>query len=84
VSANLTRRNLSKGQQAMALAMIYPEAAKMKRKGAGSLETEELKFSSGRLSQARTILRHSAALADDVGKTPTVFRPKPARSSGYL
>jgi ParB-like chromosome segregation protein Spo0J len=25
VSANLARRNLSKGQQAMALAMIYPE-----------------------------------------------------------
>jgi hypothetical protein len=26
VSANLSRRNLSKGQAAMALAMIYPEA----------------------------------------------------------
>jgi ParB-like chromosome segregation protein Spo0J len=28
VSANLARRNLSRGQQAMALAMIYPEPEK--------------------------------------------------------
>src|SRR6516165_3714670 len=28
VSANLNRRNLTKGQQAMALAMIYPEPAR--------------------------------------------------------
>ncbi|HEX3410318.1 MAG TPA: DUF3102 domain-containing protein [Stellaceae bacterium] len=57
VSANLQRRNLTKGQQAMLLATAYPEPAKLKRKGSGSLETEELKFSAARLSQARFILR---------------------------
>jgi len=31
VSANLERRNLSKGQQAVALAMIYPETRQGKR-----------------------------------------------------
>lgn len=65
-SANLARRNLTKGQQAMAMAMIYPEPAKLRRKGSGSLETEGPKFSSARLSQARAVLRHSRALAEDV------------------
>jgi hypothetical protein len=64
VSANSERRNLSKGQQAMALAMIYPEPATLKRKGSGSKET--LHLSKMRLSQARTLLRHSRALAEDV------------------
>jgi hypothetical protein len=65
VSANLARRNLSKGQQAIALAMIYPEAAKVRRKGSGVLETEGL-VKPARLSQARAVLRHSRAYAEDV------------------
>ena len=62
VSANLARRNLTKGQQAMALAMIYPEAEKAhrgKRSEAGKL-LETKGFSAARLSQARSILRHDA------------------------
>jgi ParB-like nuclease domain len=66
VSANLARRNLSKGQQAMALAMIYPEPAALKRKGSGSLDSKEQGISSALLSQARAILRHSTELAQDV------------------
>jgi ParB-like chromosome segregation protein Spo0J len=50
VSANLNRRNLTKGQQAMALAMIYPEPAKGGR-GKKALGTDG--FSQARLSQAR-------------------------------
>lgn len=72
VSANLNRRNLTKGQQAMALAMIYPEAEKGGRgKRSGNLK-ESLGFSAMRLSQARAVLRHSEKLAKAVlqGVTP--------------
>jgi hypothetical protein len=54
---------MSKGQQAMLVAMMYPEPAKTKRKGSGSLEPKELGISGGRLSQARTVLAHSTDLA---------------------
>lgn len=65
VSANLARRNLTKGQQAMALAMIYPEPDKRGRGNKGkAAETSD--FSQKRLSQARSVLRHSQALAEDV------------------
>jgi hypothetical protein len=66
VSANLARRNLNKGQQAIALAMIYPEPEKGGRgnKAKNLLGTEG--FSAARLSQARSVLRHSRALAEDV------------------
>jgi ParB/Sulfiredoxin domain len=63
VSANLARRNLTKGQQAMAMAMIYPEGQK------GKKVVENLNnFSRARLSQARTVLHHSRALAESVLK----------------
>jgi hypothetical protein len=67
VSANLARRNLKKGQQAMALAMIYPET----RRGRGAQDgarkgAETSSFSYRRLQQARTVLSHSRALAEDV------------------
>jgi ParB-like chromosome segregation protein Spo0J len=65
VSANLERRNLTKGQQAMALAMIYPQPDKRGRGNKGKAE-ETSGFSQKRLAQARSILRHSQALADDV------------------
>jgi hypothetical protein len=54
---------MSKGQQAMVVAMMYPEPSKTKRKGSGSLEPKELGISAGRLSQARTVLVHSTDLA---------------------
>src|SRR4051812_49359088 len=71
VSANLARRNLSKGQQAMALAMIYPEPEKGGRgKLSGIADGLANGISKGQahnlLSQARTILRHSKELAQDV------------------
>lgn len=55
VSANLQRRNLTKGQQAMALAIIYPEPGKGGRghKGANSIG----EFSGELLRQARFVLR---------------------------
>jgi hypothetical protein len=58
-------RHLTKGQQAMALAMIYPEGVKGGRgKKRNSSETEG--FSAARLSQARTVLRFSEEVADSV------------------
>ena len=54
---------MSKGQQAMVVAMMYPEPAKTKRKGSGSLEPKELGISGARLSQARTVLACSTDLA---------------------
>ena len=57
---------MSKGQQAMVVAMMYPEPAKTKRKGSGSLEPKELGISGARLSQARTVLACSTDLAHAV------------------
>lgn len=47
-------------------AMLYPEPAKIKRKGSGSLEPKEQGFSAARLSQARQVLAHSRELAEAV------------------
>lgn len=66
MSSNIHRRHMTKGQRAMAVAMIYPEPAKVKRKGSGSLESKELGFSSAMLSQARTVLSFSRPLAQSV------------------
>ena len=60
----LERRNLTSGQRAMALAMIYPEPTKLKR--AGSSVAKQQDVSKARLSLARTVLNHSPALAKDV------------------
>lgn len=70
VSANLARRNLTKGQKAMAHAMIYPEAEKGGR-GNKTVRNPN-SFSKVRLSEARTVLHHSRKLADAVlqGVTP--------------
>ena len=61
------RRNLTKGQQAIALAMIYPEAEKGGRgnKKERVAETSTL-FSSKRLQQARRIVAYDRKLADAV------------------
>lgn len=72
VSANLTRRNLSKGQQAMALAMIYPEPTPGKRSDARRV-LESQRLSDALFSQARAILRHSAEMAQDVLTRGTHF-----------
>ncbi len=54
---------MTKGQRAMAVAMIYPEPEKGGRgkKGAGSGEFSGL--SHQRISEARTVLRHEPDLA---------------------
>jgi hypothetical protein len=56
LSANVNRRHMTKGQRAIATAMIYPEAEKGGRGKKAVLNTE---FSSGNLSHARTVLRHT-------------------------
>lgn len=77
VSVNLARRNLTAGQRAMALAMIYPEPQRGKK-----IDPELLKkvktlgktqnAGQVRLSQGRAVLRHSRSLAQEVlnGTTP--------------
>lgn len=67
VSANLARRNLTKGQQAMAYAMIYPDAEKRGR-GNKAKSAATAEFSGRRLRDARTVLRHSHKLAEAVIK----------------
>jgi hypothetical protein len=42
VSANLARRNLTNGQQAMALAMIYPKGKKAKKYPEGTSQNNAL------------------------------------------
>lgn len=69
VSANLARRNLTIGQRAMALALIYPEERSKGGRGNKSDATkaaENSGFSYRRLAQARVVVRHSRALADSV------------------
>ncbi len=64
IASNINRRHMTKGQRAMAVAKIYPEAAKVKRKDSGSLNIKELNGSY--ISQARTVLKHLPDLADNV------------------
>jgi hypothetical protein len=63
LSNNIARRHMSKGQQAMAVAMIYPEAQKntgrRRAKDENALKIKAIPVNSGLLSQARTVLRHS-------------------------
>jgi hypothetical protein len=70
ISANLARRNLTKGQQAMVVAMLYPEPEKGGRgkKSEARNRPETGQFSKQRLSDARTILRHSRKVAESVMK----------------
>src|SRR5262245_56350846 len=53
------RRDLTKGERAMALAMLYPQGPR----GRGKKDVETTGFSKSRLDQARQVLRHSPELA---------------------
>jgi hypothetical protein len=66
---------MTKGQQAMALAMIYPEPNRTGRKDPVKIFNGSDPTASERvmLSQARTILRHSKELAEDVLTRGTHF-----------
>ena len=66
MSSNIHRRHMTKGQRAMAVAMIFPEPATVKRRGSGSSETEDLGVSANYLSSARTVLKHAPDIADGV------------------
>jgi hypothetical protein len=63
-AVNLSRRNLSGGQKAMAMAMMFPETGK---RGRGNKNVQELNnIHKGRLSIARAVLAASAELAKAV------------------
>ena len=64
ISSNIHRRQMTKGQKAMAVAMVYPEPSKLKRKDSCSYLKEDLNQKS--LSYARTILRHTPGAAKNV------------------
>jgi hypothetical protein len=71
IANNVRRRHLSKGQQAMAVAMLYPEAEtpfdRGKKGGHGKTSSEPQQlFSPALLSHARTVLRWSRELANEV------------------
>ena len=56
------RRNITSSQKAMALAMVFPEAARLKRKA----DVQRLNFSKALLSNARAVLAYSPELAQAV------------------
>jgi hypothetical protein len=56
-------RNISKGQKAMRIALLWPEGMKLRRKGSGLSETEKQNVSNARLSQARSVRAYSRELA---------------------
>jgi hypothetical protein len=67
LSANVHRRHLTKGQQAMAVALAYPEASKLKRAGSSSfLKKDQDAPSEGHISKARFVLRHCRDKAEEV------------------
>lgn len=65
VKSRSERRNLTKGQMAMGIALLYPEPEKGGRGKNMSARKAQISggFSSERLRQARTVLRHSLDLA---------------------
>jgi hypothetical protein len=62
LAQNVNRRQLNKGQQAMAVAFAYPEKKQGKKRT--SAETAEVSYR--RVAQARQVLRHSRELAEAV------------------
>lgn len=66
VKSRNERRDLSKGQRAMALAFLYPDPEKGGRGKKSRNSPETGGFSLQRLSDARSVLRHSRELAEAV------------------
>jgi ParB-like chromosome segregation protein Spo0J len=66
IASNISRRHLTKGQQAMALAMIYPMPEKGGRGKKKTMDETSTLFSPKRLQLARTVLAHSPDLAQAV------------------
>ena len=65
LSANVHRRHLTKGQQAMAIALAYPNPEERGR-GKKSLIIKDFNINQGYLSQARFVLRHCRDKAEEV------------------
>lgn len=68
LSNNIARRHMTKGQRAMAVAMIYPEpeANTGRARSKNGLEIKPFPINRGLLSQARTVLRVLPHLASRV------------------
>jgi ParB-like chromosome segregation protein Spo0J len=66
LSANVHRRNLSKGQRAMAVARIYPEAKRGRGNKDEAIKDAETAHFRRRIQEARLVLRHAPDLADQV------------------
>lgn len=60
LSANIHRRHMTKGQRAMAVAMIYPDLG---QRGRGNKSVINTDFASSYLKHARAIFSHSRTLA---------------------
>jgi len=69
LSQNVKRRQLNKGQQAMAIAFAYPEQHQGKKRT--SAEIADVSISERRIRQARQVLHHSRDLARAVLKDAT-------------
>lgn len=65
-SLNVQRRHLSKGQQAMALAMLFPKSQQGKRTDLDPTSEFNSEVSGRYIRQARTVLRVSKTLATEV------------------
>jgi hypothetical protein len=67
ISSNIARRNLNKGQQAILLAKIFPEAERVLGKKDDAIKgAETAGFSYRRLHDAREIVRWTPDLAEKV------------------
>ena len=66
LSANVHRRNISTGQRAMAIAMLYPEPTKGGRGKKGATCGEFSGVSHQRVADARVVLRYCPELAQAV------------------
>jgi hypothetical protein len=66
LSANVHRRHMTAGQRAIAVAVIYPESEKGGRGQKGLSSKGFSDVASGRLSQARTVLKLAPDLVDGV------------------
>jgi hypothetical protein len=63
-SLQIERRSISTGQKALAHALIYPEAARLKRKGSASVDLQNQ--DQGAVSHARTVIEYAPELVDNV------------------
>ncbi len=64
LSANVNRRNLSKGQRAMAAALLVSQSETSRERRESIADAGG--FSTGRLGQAQAVLKYAEELADSV------------------